>query len=508
MKKLIILLNCLILSGFISGDLLSQEPAVIKIDFDRKIGAVDPNIYGAFIESMVVYRGVYEPASKFADENGFRKDFIQLIKELKIPVVRWPGGNFVSGYNWEDGIGPKDQRPARRDLAWNRIESNQMGTDEYVKLCNLIGAENFICINAGTGTLDDTRHWAEYCNFEKGTYYSDLRRKYGNEKPFNVKYWALGNEIDGPWQMGQKSAEDYVKFALEAGKLIQLVSKNARLVASGASDYNPDNGWIDWNDYILTHMTGNIDYISVHRYATEALGGDRSFSGMMCLGRDIDQKIEIVKASIEKAMMKSGSKRPVYISFDEWSGGFGNNITASLMVGQHLNSFIRHADIVKMANVTMLSSLAGYSPEGAYKNALFHAFYLYSNNCHGTSLDVYSGCEKYSNNVFKDIPYLDVTAVLNDSTKILVVNVVNRHETNAIQTNIILQSGDFTGSAEVNEVNGKITTPGTPRPAGAPGAPNPEEAVSVVSKEIKFKGNTINYSFPAHSLTQLMIPLR
>jgi alpha-N-arabinofuranosidase len=229
---------------------------------------------------------------------------------------------------------------------------------------------------------------------------------------------------------------------------------------------------------------------------------------MMCLGRDIDQKIEIVKASIEKAMMKSGSKRPVYISFDEWSGGFGNNITASLMVGQHLNSFIRHADIVKMANVTMLSSLAGYSPEGAYKNALFHAFYLYSNNCHGTSLDVYTGCEKYSNNVFKDIPYLDVTAVLNDSTKILVVNVVNRHETNAIQTNIILQSGDFTGSAEVNEVNGKITTPGTPRPVGAPGAPNPEEAVSVVSKEIKFKGNTINYSFPAHSLTQLMIPLR
>jgi alpha-N-arabinofuranosidase len=511
MKKLRILFFYMILSGLISGNLLSQQPAVIKIDFDRKTGAVDPNIYGAFLESMVVYRGVYEPSSPLADENGFRKDFIQLIKELKIPVVRWPGGNFVSGYNWEDGIGPKDQRPASRDLAWNRIESNQMGTDEYVKLCNLIGSENFICINAGTGTLDDARHWAEYCNIEKGTYYSDLRRKYGNDKPFNVKYWALGNEIDGSWQMGQKNAEDYVKFALEAGKLIRLVDRNVKLIASGASDYKPDNGWIDWNDYVLTHMAGNIDYLSVHRYATEALGGDRSFSGMMCLGLDVDKKIEMVQALIEKAMMKSGSKRPVYISFDEWSGGFGNNITASLLVGQHLNSFIRHADIVKMANVTMLSSLVGNSPDGAFKNALFHAFYLYSNNCHGTSLDVYTSCEKYSNNIFKDIPYLDVTAVLNDSAKVLVVNVVNRHETDVIPANIILQSGEFTGSAKVNEVNGKVTAPADRRAPGAPGTPgtpSTEEAVNTVTKDIKFKGNTINYSFPAHSFTQLLIAVK
>ena len=244
----------MILSGIVTGNLMSQEPALIKIDFDRKIGAVDPNIYGAFVEPIrtVVYGSIYDPKSSFADENGFRKDFLQLISELKIPVVRWPGGNYVSGYNWQDGIGPKELRPARLDLAWNQVETNHMGTDEYVKLCSLIGSENFICINAGTGTLDDARHWVEYCNVEKGTYYSDLRRKYGNEKPFNVKYWALGNEIDGPWQMGQKNAEDYVKFALEAGKLMQLVDKNIKLIASGASNYKPDNKWIDWNDYVLT----------------------------------------------------------------------------------------------------------------------------------------------------------------------------------------------------------------------------------------------------------------
>ena len=247
-------------------------------------------------------------------------------------------------------------------------------------------------------------------------------------------------------------------------------------------------------------MAGNIDYLSVHRYATEALApGDRSFSGMMSLGLDVDQKIEMVQALIEKAMLKSGSERPVYISFDEWSGGFGNSITASLMVAQHLNSFIRHADIVRMANITMLSSLVGNSPEGDFKNAMFHAFYLFSNNCHGTALDVHTSCEKYSTSVIKDIPYLDVTAVLNDSSGVLVVNVVNRHETDAITADIVLQTGEFTGNVKVNEVSGAIP---------AAGAARTEGSVSTATRDIKFKGSKINYSFPAHTLTQLQIALK
>ncbi|MRR22637.1 alpha-L-arabinofuranosidase [bacterium] len=501
MKKLTVIMGCLILSGLLSGNLMSQGNAVIKIDFDRTIGTIDRNIYGAFVEPIrnVVYGSIYDPASPFADENGFRKDFVQLVRELKIPVVRWPGGNYVSGYNWEDGIGPKEQRPARLDLAWHQVETNHMGTDEYVELCRLIGAENFICINGGTGTLDQARHWVEYCNIEKGTYYSDLRRKYGNEEPFKVKYWALGNEIDGPWQMGQKNAEDYVKFALEAAKLMRLVDKDIMLIASGASYYRPDNGWIDWNDYVLTHMTGTIDYLSVHRYATEALGDDRSFRGMMCLGLDLDQKIEMVKALILKACTKTGSARPVYISFDEWAAGWGNNITVSLMAAQHLNSFIRHADIVKMANMTMLSNMVGYSPEGACRNATFEAFWLYTSNCSGTSLDVSTSCDKYSNEIFGEIPYLDVTAVLNSEGRNLVINVVNRHETNAIETDIVMQTGEFAGTARVSEVNGKIADPANPRA---------EEPVKTTSSDIRFRGNTISYSFPAHSFTQINVPLK
>src|ERR1051325_7053493 len=250
MKTHRLLLGYVILAGLMTGNLRSQpaqQTAIIKIDLDRQIGKVDPNIYGAFVEPIrtVVYGTIYDPKSPLADTNGFRKDFIQLINELKIPVVRWPGGNYVSAYNWEDGIGPRDQRPARFDPAWRQIESNQMGTDEYVKLCKLIGAENFICINAGLGTLDQARHWIEYCNYPKGTYYSDLRRKYGNEEPFAVKYWALGNEIDGPWQMGQKNAEDYCKFALEAAKAMQSVERNVKFIACGASNYRTNIDWIE-----------------------------------------------------------------------------------------------------------------------------------------------------------------------------------------------------------------------------------------------------------------------
>lgn len=505
MKKLKIQFGCVLLCALTTGNLMSQQTAAIKIDLDRTIGEVDPNIYGAFVEPIrtVVYGTIYDPKSPLADENGFRRDFVQLVKELNIPVVRWPGGNYVSGYNWEDGIGPKDRRPARLDLAWHQVDSNQMGTDEYAKLCSLIGAENFICINAGLGTQDDARHWIEYCNYEKGTYYSDLRRKYGNEKPFNVKYWALGNEIDGPWQMGQKNAEDYCKFALEAAKNMQWVDRNVKFIVCGASNYRTNNDWIGWNDYVLEHMAGKVDYLSVHRYVREALGSETNFSGMMSLGLDVDQKIEIVKALIKKAMAKSGSARPIYISFDEWSagggGGAGATLTGSLMVAQHLNSFIRHADIVKMANITMLSSLVGTSPEGDFKNALYQAFYLYSKNARGTSLDVHVNCDHYDNRVFTAVPYLDVTAVLNQSAKILTVNVVNRNETKALACDIILQSGEFTGRATIKEINAETVTATNTRT---------QEAVAIATKEIPFNGNRLNYSFPAHSLTQMLIPMK
>ena len=503
MKKIVKLTFCLMAVLMLSAAAFAQQNARIKIDTDRQIDTVDPNIYSAFVEPIrtVVYGSIYDPESPFADENGFRQDFIDLLKELNVRSVRWPGGNFVSGYNWEDGIGPKDQRPAKMDLAWKQIESNQMGTDEYAKFCSLIGADNFLCVNGGTGTLDDARNWVEYCNGEVGTYYADLRIKYGNEKPFNVKYVGLGNEVDGPWQMGQKSAEDYCKWALEAGKLISLLDEDIKLVASGASLYRPGNDWVDWNDYVLDKMIGKIDYLSVHRYATEALPGGRSnkvFSDHMSLGLDIDEKIETTQALIKKAMVKSESERPVYISFDEYSPGFGG-LLSSLMLAQHLNSFIRHADVVKMANITMITNLVGNSPEGDFKNSVFHTFSLYSHNALGTALDVKTICDDYDNEVFKNIPYLDVTAVLNEADNKVIINVVNRNETDAIETNIDLQSGEYAGKATANVINAESIDTRNTKDA---------QPVQVESEPINFKGNTLLYSFPAHSFTQIEIPFK
>ncbi len=514
MKKSPLLLGSLLLAGALLGRLSAAENALIKIDLDRTISAIDPNIYGSFLEPLsrgdrpdIVYGPLYDPASPHSDENGFRKEYLQQIKELKVTAIRWPGGNFVSGHNWMDAIGPKAARPVSLDLSRTRQESNQMGTDEYVAFCNLVGAENFICINAGTGTIDEAARWVEYCNAPAGTRYADLRVKNGHPEPFKVKYWALGNEPDGPWQLGHKNKEDYVKFAIEAAKMMSSVDKDIKLVAAGASNYplvtkryDPKDGWTDWNDYVLDQMAGYVDYISLHRYVFQVLRGfDKpTFADEMSLGLEIDRIIQVTKGQIQKAMVKSETDRPIYISFDEY-GARGNNLAGPLLLAQHLNAFIRHADIVKMANLTFLTSLTGITPEGGYKTSLYYPFFLYSNHCRGTALDVHLRCATYSNKAFKDIPTLDVTAVLNAADGKLLVNVVNRSETDAIAADVELQSGAYTGKGRVHLINADSTAATNTATA---------EQVRTVTTDLAFTGNRLAHTFPAHSFTQLEIALK
>lgn len=382
-----------------------------------------------------------------------------------------------------------------------------MGTDEYVKFCNLVGAENFICINAGTGTIEDAAHWVEYCNAPVGTYYADLRAKYGHPEPFKVKYWALGNEPDGPWQLGHKNKEDYVKFAIEAAKMMSAVDKDIKLVAAGASNYplvtkryDPKDGWTDWNAYVLDQMAGYVDYISLHRYVFQVLRGfdQPTFADEMSLGMEIDRIIQVTKGQIQAALVKSETDRPIYIAFDEY-GARGNNLAGPLLLAQHLNAFIRHADIVKMANLTFLTSLVGITPEGSYHTSLYYPFYLYSNNARGTALDVFTRCATYSNKAFKDVPYLDVTAVHNEAAGTVLINVVNRSETDAIATDIELQSGAYTGKARAHLVTGETTA--ATNTAG-------KEQVRTVTTDLAFTGNRLRHTFPAHSFTQLEIALK
>ena len=446
---------------------LFAQTAQIKIDVDRTIGKIDPNIYGVFMEPIhfsgrrmglpdtlsfnTIYGNLYDPSSPLADKNGFRKDYIDAGKELKVTNMRWPGGNFVMGYNWKDGIGPKDQRPASINLAWGGIDNNHVGTDEWVELNKAIGSENVVCVNLGLGNINDALHWVEYCNYKKGTYYSDLRAKYGHEKPYGIKIWDLGNEVDGaPWELGHKNADDYVKIAREAAKAMRAVDNTIELVASGSSYYESTGKWVEWNRKVLTGLGDMIDYISIHRY-WENSPDYYSFIGQSAM--DFEEKIRVTADEIDAVKSMKDFTNPIYISVDEW-GSFGRNFRAVLPIAQCLNSFIRHADIVKMSNFTMFTSLLSTDREkGSFKSPLFYTFKLFSNNCHGNAVDTYVKCDTFNTDKYKGIPYLDVTTVYNKETNTVFINVVNRDKDKAITAEIINDSGVFSGKAEASLVD-------------------------------------------------------
>ncbi|MFO7447376.1 MAG: alpha-L-arabinofuranosidase C-terminal domain-containing protein [Ignavibacteriaceae bacterium] len=505
MKKI---LTTLIFLLFIS---LSAQTAKIKIDIDRTIGEIDPKIYGVFMEPIefsgrrmglpdtvsfnTLYGNLYDPSSPLADENGFRKDYIEAMKELKITNMRWPGGNFVMGYNWQDGIGPKDKRPARINLAWGGIDNNHVGTDEWFALNKAIGSENIVCVNLGLSDIMDAVYWVEYCNYKKGTYYSDLRINNGHEKPYNVKIWDLGNEVDGfPWELGYKNAEDYVKIAREAAKAMIAVDNTIKLVASGSSYYESTGQWVDWNREVLAGLGDMIEYLSIHRY-WENSPDYYTYMGQSAM--DFEEKIIIPAAEISTIRAMKDFKNPIYISFDEW-GVFGRDFLSVLPVIQCLNSFVRHADVVKMANFTLATSLLNTDPEkGSFKTPLFHAFKLFSNNCLGYSVDTYVECDTFNTEKYKGISFLDVTTVYSKETNTICINVVNRHKDKEITTEIINSSGAFNGKAEaalitINELNEAFIY-------------DKKEEYMPLVKEIKTKDNKITYTFPPHSFTQIKV---
>ena len=234
---------------------------------DFVVSKIDDRLYGAFLEHLgrAIYTGIYEPGHPTADENGMRGDVIELVKDLDIPMVRYPGGNFVSAYNWEDGIGPKEQRPVRLDLAWHTSESNQVGIHEFADWCDAAGTEMLLAVNLGSRGLDAARNFVEYVNHPGGSYWSDLRRQNGREEPWNVKLWCLGNEMDGPWQVGHKNADEYGHLAAETAKAIRAFDKNLELVVCGSSHSNMPT-YPQWEATVLEHTYDYIDHISLHMY--------------------------------------------------------------------------------------------------------------------------------------------------------------------------------------------------------------------------------------------------
>jgi len=493
---------------------LLAQTAKITIDVTRTVGEIDPKIYGVFMEPIhfdgrrmglpdtvsfnTMYGNLYDPSSPLADENGFRKDYIDAMKELEVADMRWPGGNFAMGYNWQDGIGPKEQRPVRINLAWGGVDNNHVGTDEWIALNKAIGSENIVCVNLGLGTIDDARYWVEYCNYKKGTYYSDLRAANGHEKPFDVKIWDLGNEVDGsPWELGYKDADDYVKIAREAAKAMRSVDNTIRFVASGSSYYESTGKWVEWNRKVLAGLGDMIQYLSIHRY------WDRSNDYYTFMGQsamDFEEKIRVTADEIDAVSVMNGLKKPIYISVDEW-GSFGRNFLSVLPIAQCFNSFIRHADIVKMSNFTMLTSLLSVDPEkGSFKTPLFYTFKLFSNNCRGNSVDTYVECDTFNTDKYKGIPYLDVTTSYAQTTNTVFINVVNRNKDKAIRADIVDNGGAFEGNAEATIVDSDSLM--------APFTFDKQREYVPSTKTVAVEGNKLWYAFPAHSFTQIKVGVK
>lgn len=482
--------------------------ARIKIDTERQTGVIDPLLYGNFTEHLgrCIYGGIYDPSSPQADSAGFRKDVIAAVKDLRVSAVRWPGGNFVSGYHWMDGIGPKDSRPKRKDLAWGDTEPNQVGTDEFMKFSRSAGFEPYVCVNMGTGSLDEMRNWVEYCNAPTGLYYSDLRANNGHPEPYHVKFWGLGNEVDGEWQIGHLSAEDYAKKAMEAAKLMKWSDSSIRLIASGSSNYGAD--WMYWNRTILNSLHDYIDYISLHFYAGNRANDHYRF---MASTTDVENVINITSGLINEVKTRFNTKKPVYIAFDEynvWYRAMGDkkleeryNLQDALVVALFLNTFIRHANVVKMANLAQLVNVIApmmITDGQLWKQTTWYPLQLFSTLSRGISLENFVECDKYDAGEYKQVPYLDISTVYNRAAHELILNVVNRHKEKAIETAIINETGKLGQTARVYEVDGNDL---------ADENSLTRTSVKTAERTLVLNGNTFTYSFPAHSFTVLRLPL-
>ena len=286
-------------------------------DSHYRIGEVDDKVFSSFTEHLgrCIYTGLYEPGHKEADENGFRMDVMKMIQHLGVPVIRYPGGNFVSCYDWHDGIGPKEKRPKRLDYAWSSIETNQFGIDEFCQWAKKAGIEPMIAVNLGTGNIKDAGDLVEYCNFPGGTYWSDLRIANGHKEPYNVKYWCLGNEMEGSWQAGHLSAEDYTKKALEAAKIMHWVDPTIKLIACGSS-YETLPTYLEWDRVMLKDLFKQVDYLSTHNYIMNAGQGTRNY---LASYKQLDDHIKNSKKVIDYVKAQGKFQKDIKICLDEWN---------------------------------------------------------------------------------------------------------------------------------------------------------------------------------------------
>jgi len=437
---------------------MTTQKAQIFLDTNRTIAPISPLLFGGFVEHMgrCVYEGIYDPKSTHAESNGLRKDVMEALRDQAYTVVRYPGGNFLSGYNWLDGVGPKNQRPRRRELAWQSIEANQFGTNEFMEFCKNVDVVPMLGVNMGTGTIQAAADLVEYCNAPTGTYWADLRASHGFKDPHNIPYWCVGNEMDGPWQMGHLDAVAYGNKALEAAKLMKWTSPGIQTVLCGSSNVGMPT-YPEWDRTALEIAWEHMDYHSMHYYAGNPNNDTTSYLASSVV---FEHFVETLEGTLRYVKAKLRSKHDVFLSWDEWQVWYkgdpmqGNweeaphlaeemyNLEDALVVAQWLNVFLRKSHVLKIACVAQIVNVISWlhtRADGILKHPSYYAFQLVSNHARGDALDALVKAPQVETKEYDAVPVLDVSASYDAETEQGAIFIVNRSQTDSVTTDLVWQ---------------------------------------------------------------------
>ncbi len=427
-----------------------MDRTTLTLHPEFQTGPVDERLFGGFLEHIgrAVYGGVYQPDSVWADEDGFRRDVLEALTRLRMTVMRYPGGNFASGYHWLDGVGPREKRPTVRELAWQSLEPNTFGTDEFIRLCRRQGWTPMITVNLGTGTPEEACNWLEYCNCPPGTRYADLRAANGSSAPHGVPLWCLGNEMDGPWQLGHVPAAEYAIRAQQTAKMMKDLDPSVEIVVCGSCTVGLPT-YMEWDRQVLEYVGDLADYISLHRYVGNRDGDTPDY---LAVTNAIDRQIEEMDAVCRFVQARRRSPKRAYLCFDEWNVWYKGtpqsgkwqfaphlleeiyNLEDALVVAGFLNSFIRHADVLKIANLAQIVNVIApllTDGDGILVQPTFYPFEMLSRRRQGIALRPAVSGPSYVGRTHGRAHTVDTSAILDEPRRQLHVCAVNRSLTEA-----------------------------------------------------------------------------
>jgi alpha-N-arabinofuranosidase len=484
----------------------------IFVNLDRPLATLDRNVFGGFAEHLgrCIYGGIFEPGSPLADASGLRLDVLDALRRLKMPLIRYPGGNFVSGYRWRDGVGPRDMRPVRTDMAWHVVESNQFGTNEFIDFCRRLETEPYLVVNAGDGDMREARDWVEYCNGTQPAALVKLRQQHGYEAPHRIKYWGIGNEVDGPWQIGFKTPQEYARTATEYAKVMKWADPDIKLIANGVSNWDAAD-FVERGQLLLEQAGDLIDYVALHWYVDNPTD---DFAAYMTLSELFEERLSAYEGLIRAVTVERKITRPIAIAVDEWNvwhrqqmDGAGHaavvyNLEDALVVAMQLNAFLRHARMVRMANIAQIVNVLApvfTRPEDLFLQTIFYPFELYSTLAGPTVLDIAWDGVTFAGGEHGGVRLLDVTATLSADRRQLVLFVINRAETAETVTTIRLAQGRFDGEITAHVVNGPDI-----KATNGFGQPN---QVLTRQHSLTAEGGALSLAFEPHSITALVCPV-